>query len=78
VNYSFRKPTIIFDYQIWGCWRNTTPGVIWMGYREPNSAVALKVEGKSVWDANTVIFEGDDKFIIPAHTDGDAKLFLEG
>ena len=39
--------------------------------------VALKVEGKSVWDVNTVIFEGDDKFIIPAHTDGDAKLFLE-
>ena len=39
--------------------------------------VALKVEGKSVWDVNTVIPEGDDKIIVPAHTDGDARLVLE-
>ena len=39
--------------------------------------VALKVEGKSVWDVNTVIPEGDDKIIVPAYTDGDARLVLE-
>ena len=40
-------------------------------------SVPLKVEGKSVWDVNTVIPTGDDKIIVPAHTDGDARLLLE-
>ena len=39
--------------------------------------VALKVEGKSVWDVNTVIPSGEDKILVPAHTDGDARLLLE-
>ena len=39
--------------------------------------VPLKVEGKSVWDVNTVIPEGDDKFLVPAYTDSNARLLLE-
>lgn len=39
--------------------------------------VPLKVEGKSVWDVNTVIPEVDDKVLVPAYTDGDARLLLE-
>lgn len=39
--------------------------------------VDLKLEGKSVWDVSTLISTGDDKALIPAHTDGNARLFLE-
>ena len=39
--------------------------------------VDLKLEGKSVWDVNTIIPSGEGKVIVPAHTDGDARLILE-
>ncbi len=39
--------------------------------------VDLKLEGKSVWDVSTLISTGDDKALIPAHTDGNARLLLE-
>ena len=39
--------------------------------------VDLKLEGKSVWDVSTLIPTGGDKAIVPAYTDGNARLIIE-